>query len=269
MSKRTIFESVIRGWLPNPALETDGTFFSHANGRRPWNSKRILRLGGTAGLFWSLLTLLTSAGIMYVVSRSFIWYETINLGLMFTSIFFFVGIYLVFIRANPIRTWIAAALGIGGNLLRFSAYLSPQILILLHSDINFPQTISIQKLYLALSISGSLLLGLSIVLVGTLISIVFFRTSSIFAGVLAMAAGLVVLGLQLPGAAFPSLAQLSETIQSIPQYVSIIWILMISVSFLHLSKAIDWRIGLLIIASGALADYLSIVGLFWLPRLLG
>jgi hypothetical protein len=43
---------------------------------------------------------------------------------------------------------------------------------------------------------------------------------------------------------------------------------MISVSFLHLSRAIDWRIGFLIIASGAFADYLSIVGLFWLPRLL-
>jgi hypothetical protein len=229
----------------------------------------MLRLGGVSGLLWSTLSLFIVSGVFYVVGITSLLYHVIDIGVTLTGVAFFLGIYRAFLRASPSRARMAMLLGIGSSLVRFSMYVSSQVILAMGLGFGVLQELARMGVYSSLTLSSGLLMALSIMIFGSLISFKSFRILSVILGALAAAGGLMGLALEFQaGSSGQALQQLLELLQSIPQYVSIVWVLLTSASFLYFAKTIDWKTGVLLVAVLLFADYLSVVGILWLPHLL-
>jgi hypothetical protein len=268
MSTRTFVETLLRGWLPRNPIETKTEISVYDGSSRLWNGRRMLRLGGVSGLLWSTLSLFIVSGVFYVVGITSPLYHAIDIGVTLTGIAFFIGMYLTFLSTNPTKAWMAMLLGIGSSLVRFSMYVTSQVILTVGLGYGVLQELAKMGIYSSLTLSSGLLIALSIIIFGTLISFKFFRILSVILGAFAAAGGLTGLALEFQVGSGQALRQVLELLQSIPQYVSMVWVLLTSASFLYFAKAIDWKTGALLVAVLLFADYLSLVGILWLPHLL-
>jgi len=267
MSARTYVESLLKGWLPKNPLEAEKSLSVYEDGERLLNgNRRVLRFGGLSGLLWSVLSLLSAAGLAYAVGVRSPLYSVADISLILTAMLFFVGTYLVFSRINRSKVRAALSLGIMGGLVRFSMYLSTQVVLGFGVGSGLVQQLAKMGYYVSLQLLSGLLIAASIILFGTLVSQRPFRLVSIALGAIGLGGSLFGLAsVSEPNILSPP--QLSQAAQTLSLYIPIVWVVLMSVSFLFSGKAIGWRTSVFIFSFLLLMSYLSILGVFWLPRL--
>ncbi len=259
MSSRNLFQSFLRGWLPRNPLDFGQS--SLLTTKSHWASSRMLRYGGISGIVWSTLNLLITAGIFNVVGRTSIWYHAIDTSLSLTAILFYFAINAGFHGLNHSRTRIAVVLGVAGISLRLGIYVAAQSIIAFH-DTALLQELSGAKVFVWAEQLSAVLVGLSAVTLSALVSGGFLKALSIIAGGLAAANGLFTLIFQYYGGSL--LGQMVST----STLISIMWVMLMSVSFLYLGRVIGWKFGLTAVAIVLLVESLVVEGIIWLPNFL-
>ncbi len=267
MSGRTRVESLLRGWLPQNPLESETSRTAlDVEGELLNGKKRLLRFGGLSGVIWSVLSLLSLAGLAYVVGIGSPLYSLADVSTVLTAVSFFVGMYLVFPRPNRSRARTALSLGIMSGLAKFSMYLSSQVVLALGLGSRVIQELARMGYYASLQQSSVLLAASSIILFGTLASLRSFRLISTALGAMGVVFSLLGLATVFTPRALGPL-QLSQEAQTLTGYIPIIWVVLMSVSLLFSSRTIGWRMSMLIIGLLFSMCYLTLTGVFWPRRL--
>ncbi len=221
----------------------------------------MLRFGGVSGLLWSTLNLLVLGGIFNVVGRTSIWYHLIDVGVSLTGVVFYLAIGAALFGVQRRLTRAAVFFGIAGILVKLSSYVTSQTLQGLGMNATF-QNLAGMKLFASLNLASSLLTGFAAVTFGAISFGGLLMALSYLVGGLTIINGFLALATQFLGLRIPAI------IASLPSYLAIIWVVIMSVNYLYLARAIRWQTGLVLVGLLIVAEYLVMSGFIQLPNLL-
>jgi len=257
-------ESLAGGWLPrNPLVSGHRLLDSDATGS-PMPVERGLRFGGVSGFAWSTLSLLVAAGAVYVVGRTSLWYDAIDVGLLLAACLFFVMWIPAFRPEHGNRVRIAVAFGVAGALTRFSMYVSVRGSNAFGLGDAF-LGLARAGLFSALALWSVVFVGLAIVTGSRILQGRFLRGSSLTAGASVMAAGLLGFGIGLAGWGWPSANLASISLTSGATVVAVLWAAFVSIAFLQPRTAVGRSFLLGAVALQAVAAVLIFARVLWLP----
>jgi hypothetical protein len=264
MIGRVFLESLAGGWLPQDPLVLSQGVKDSIGTESPSPVGRGIRFGGISGFAWSTLSLLVAAGAVYVVGRTSVWYDAIDVSLMLTACLFFATWIPAFGPANRLHVRVAVAFGMAGALTRFSMYLSTRS----SGPLGFGDAVlglSRMGVFSAIALGGLALVGLAIITGSRLLPSRLLRDSSFGAGVSVLAASVLGFGIGLSGSGWPSANLASISLTSGATIVAVLWSTLVSVGFLRPRTSMGLAVLLCAFLVQIVAAVLIFARLLWLP----
>jgi hypothetical protein len=264
MNGRVFLESLAGGWLPRDPLVLNQSGMNPIGTTASSPFGRALRFGGISGFAWSTLSLFVAAGAVYVVGRTSVWYDAIDVSLLLTAGLFFATWIPAFGPTNRLQARVAVAFGMAGALTRFSMYVSVRS----SGPLGFGDLVmglSRMGVFSALALGGLTFVGLAIVTGSRLLPGRLLRDSSLGAGAFVLAASLLGFGIGFSGSGWPSANLASISLTSAATIVAVLWAALVSVGFLRPRTPLGLALLLSVFIVQTAAAILIFTRVLWLP----
>jgi hypothetical protein len=264
MNGRVFLESLAGGWLPRDPLVLSQGGINPMGMTAPSPFGRAIRFGGISGFAWSTLSLFVAAGAVYVVGRTSVWYDAIDVSLMLTACLFFATWIPAFGPANRPHARVAVALGMAGALTRFSMYLSMRS----SGPLGLGDAVlglARMGVFSAIALGGLAFVGLAIVTGSRILPGRLLPDSSFCAGAFVLAASLLGFGIGFSGSGWPSANLASISLTSAATIVAVLWAALVSVGFLRPRTSLGVALLLGAFIAQIAAAVLIFARVLWLP----